>query len=214
MLVCLLIVAGGSLPAQDFIIKSGVNLSNLAGFRGDEYTTLIKTDPHIHFHIETTLVFPITERYSMQGGLKYSGRGHSFEYFRSGEFFGEDHSVNTQMHYLDIPLSLKASFQKGNCELYVFAGGYLGAGLHGTDYRAIETPNGTVEKSESKVFGDDAYFNRWDYGAVGGAGANFGPLILEFSYSLGLADIANDDNDDLSTKNRLLSLSLGYRFME
>lgn len=202
---------GLPLSAQHFMIKGGVNLSNLSEFRNTPNTPLVMTDQQINFHVETSVEFQFTERYSAQGGLKYSGRGHSFEYLHIGEFFWNDESVTSRMHYLDIPLALKASFQGGTCETYLFAGGYLGIGLHGKDYRTTVTRNGIVEKSEVNAFDADGPFKRLDYGAIGGAGMYFGPVFLEFSYSMGLTDIGRETYLDKNTYNRLLSISLGYR---
>jgi len=215
VMMCLFVLmvtsAGLPLSAQHFMIKGGLNFSNLSEFRNTPNTPLAMTAPQVNFHVETAVEFQFTKRYSAQGGLKYSGRGHSFEYLHIGEFFWNKVSVTSLMHYLDIPFMLKASFQGGTCETYLFAGGYLGIGLHGKDHRTTVKRNGTVEKSEVNAFDADGPFKRLDYGAIGGAGMYFGPVFLELSYSVGLTNIGHGTYLDQNTYNRLLSLSLGYR---
>ncbi len=201
---------GASPSAQTFSIKAGINRANLSEFRGDQYSILIKTDPEMSFHLKTALELPLSKTYSIESGLSYSGRSHSYEYLNTG-FFWNDESVTSRMHYLDIPLKLKASFHKGTCEAYLFAGAYLGIGLHGRETRTTDFSGGGEETSQTPVFGDEGFFHRLDYGALAGGGVYFGPVFLELSYSLGLANVFAGSYSQERVQNRWISLSLGYR---
>ncbi len=207
----LLCLGGASLFAQTFSIKVGVNRANLSDFRGDQFSSLIKTDPGRSFHLETSMELPLTNTYSVEGGLRYSGRGHQYKYIFSREFFSREESVSFQSYYLDLPLRVKFTFQKGTCKAYLFAGAYLGIGLHGKEMRTTIFSSGMKEENQTHVFGEEGLFHRLDHGALAGGGVYFGPVFLELSYSLGMANVYAGSYSPESVKNRWISLSLGYR---
>jgi hypothetical protein len=208
----LLCLGGVSLFAQAFSVKAGINRANLSDFRGDQYSSLIKTDPEISFHLATALELLLTQTYSVEGGLSYSGRAHSYNYPYSGDLSSQRESVSSRFYYLDIPIRLKSTYYQGSCEAYFFAGGYLGFGLHGKEDRTSVFSNGMEEKSQTPVFVKEGLFQRLDYGALAGGGVYFGPVFLELSYSLGLANVYAGEYSHDSVKNRWISLSVGYRF--
>jgi len=208
ILLCLWVA---SLFAQNFSIKAGINRTNLSDFRGDQYSSLIKTDAEISFHLATAMEFPLTKTYSVEGGLGYSARAHNYNYPYSGDLSSQRESVSSRFYYLDIPLRLKSTYYQGSCEAYFFAGGYLGIGLHGKEDRTSVFSNGKEVKSQTPVFGEEGLFQRLDYGALAGGGVYFGSVFLELSYNLGLANVYAGRFSPESVRNRWASLSLGYR---
>ena len=69
----------------------------------------------------------------------------------------------------------------------------------------------TLAEVDEFDIGDD--IESFDLGLVGGIGAEFGNLNLEARCTHGLMSIAkNADDDDEQTKNRVFSVTVGYRF--
>ena len=202
---------GASISAQTFSIKAGINRANLSNFRGDQYSNLLKTSPELSFHIEAAIELPLRKNYSVEGGLRYIGRGHSFEYLNTGGSFWNDEYVIARMYSLDIPLTFKVTFERGICRTYLFAGPYMGIGLHGKEDRTSVFSNGMEVKSQTPVFGEEGLFQRLDYGALAGGGVYFGSVFLELSYNLGLANVYAGRFSPESVRNRWISLSLGYQ---
>ena len=66
----------------------------------------------------------------------------------------------------------------------------------------IEIYFGTETSDDAKAF---------DYGLTAGAGVEFKGVQLGVTYSFGLANISKVKQDDYSTKNRVLGISLGYK---
>ena len=51
-----------------------------------------------------------------------------------------------------------------------------------------------------------------DFGLAFGGGVEFGSIILDGRYSFSLSDIDADAADDASGKNRVVSVTVGFRF--
>ena len=62
-----------------------------------------------------------------------------------------------------------------------------------------------------KIFGDsDGQYKPFDAGLGLGVGAEFGPVLLDLGWDMGLVNISNRDNGDV--KNQNAYLSVGYKF--
>ncbi len=210
----LLLFVGSSLSAQSFAVKGGLNLTKISYSDGGQIFegSRMVTDPDIRttFHLGATVDFPIGNVLSFQTGLIYQNR--DFVIGSSGENGGVDFEALFKVAYVDLPITLKADFELGELGAYVYGGGYVGAGLSG-DGESTTTIAGITETDTGDIeFGEDGDLNRLDYGALIGAGVEFNSIFVEVSYGLGLANIFPDPVNDESGKNRLLSLSLGYRF--
>lgn len=215
-LAFLLVSIGSTLSAQSLAVKGGLNLANTnisddSGLFEDDF---FDTDNRTTFHLGLMADFPLGNILSFQTGLIYQNRGNKTE--TSFTFLGETFSTKniTRLTYVDIPLTLKANFELGDLNAYVYGGGYLGVALSGEAEEEYIEDGETVTETIDIEFGDDGDFNRLDYGALVGAGIEMNSIFVELSYSLGLANISTIDRDDFSINNRLLSLSLGYRFIK
>jgi hypothetical protein len=210
-LAFLLVFIGSSLSAQGLAVKGGLNLANVS-FSSDGGEDL-DTDSRTTFNLGLLADFPLGNVLSFRTGLVYQNRGFKSE--MPIEFFGEtlNTEINQKVSYLDIPLTIKGNFEMGNLGLYVFGGGYVGLGLSG-EVETTTSAGGMSETETVDIEFEEGGLKRLDYGALIGLGVDINYIFVEVSYGLGLADIADDNNDDVSTKNRLLSLSVGYRFTE
>ncbi len=144
-----------SLSAQSIAIKGGLNFSKISYSAPSnspiEDEGYLSTNYRTGFNLGITTSFPISGLLSFETGLIYQERGYINKF--SQEELGEPYSyeINAQLIYLDIPFSLKASFDLGEFEAYVFGGGYagIGAGGSGESTSVImgmsETQSGDVE---------------------------------------------------------------------
>lgn len=200
--------------AQTFGIKAGLNLANvLAEDDEDSYSDDFEMNPG--FHAGATAEFPIAGILSFETGLLLSTKG--FRLSEEEDLFGETFKTVYKMNllYLDIPLTAKASFDLGGAKIYGAFGPYIGAGLSGKTKSEV-TYMGETEKEEEDIeWGNDAEnddLKRLDFGLSMGAGIEIKAVQIGFSYGLGLANISAETEDGLKINNRVLGISLGYKF--
>jgi opacity protein-like surface antigen len=192
--------------AQTFGLKGGLNLANMLIKNDDKtYSDDFKTKPG--FHLGVTAEFPATEMFSFETGLLLSTKG-----FKTSS---EDFEEKVSLLYLDIPLTGKASFDVEGVKVYGVFGPYIGMGLFGI-YKTEDTYEGETEtESESIVWGSEkgeSDFKRFDMGLTMGAGVEINVIQIGLTYNLGLANISPYSDKGYKRNNRVLALSIGYKF--
>lgn len=120
------------------------------------------------------------------------------------DFAVEDIKLVFRLNYLEIPVLVKYVFSGGSLRPYIYAGPYAGFKLS-SKYR-IEVAEESVEEDV------DAELKGVDFGLAAGAGLALemgsGELSVELRYTLGLSAIEKGTE----SKNKVLSLMLGYGF--
>ena len=78
----------------------------------------------------------------------------------------------------------------------------------------VKGSDGSNTASEDIHFGSGVdEFKKIDAGLNGIAGFEFkNGLLLGINYDLGLTDIGNDGTSEVSTKNRVFGISIGFKF--
>ncbi|MGC1631173.1 MAG: porin family protein, partial [Gelidibacter sp.] len=148
------IISATSIYAQSdnsttqFGVKGGVNLSNITG---DDVGDL---DSRTSFHLGLFLEIPISERFSFQPEVLYSGQG-----------FNLNDKAEYKLDYIQVPLMAKVYIVKG---LYAEAGPQFGFKVkEEVDYES-GAGGGTVE-----VDPDDSVIKNFDTNLALGAGYKF-----------------------------------------
>ena len=159
-----------------FGAKGGLNFASISG----DNTKDIKTVTSFNFGVLSEI--PISEKFSFQPELMYSGQGFSFN----------DDTI--ALSYLNIPLMGKYYLTKG---LSVEAGPQIG-------FLFSAKNDKTDIKDSFNTFDFGANFG---LGYKLDNGLNFG-----VRYNLGLTDINNLDNYSGKNKNGVLQVSVGYFF--
>ncbi|MBT8220056.1 MAG: PorT family protein [Bacteroidia bacterium] len=117
--------------------------------------------------------------------------------------------------YLDIPLTVRASFDIRGAKIYSVFGPYVGMGLSGK-IKTESSYMGETEKDQEDInWGnneDDGDLKRLDFGLTIGTGVEINAIQIGISYSLGLANISNFADDGTKISNRVLAISAGYNF--
>lgn len=192
--------------AQIFGVKAGLNLSKMMIKGGNE----IYSDNNgmkSGFHIGGTVEFPISEVFSLESGLQLSTKG-----FKSnGSILSVEYNEKWNLYYLDIPLTGKAFFDvTDDIKMFGIFGPYLGIGLSG------KTEVTVLSKTENRDVkwgsGEDKDFKRLDSGLIFGAGVEFNSIQVELAYNLGLANIVAYRTGNSEAKNRVLEISIAYKF--
>lgn len=200
--------------AQTFGIKAGLNLSNMLMKDNDQtYSDDFKMNPGFHFG--ATAEIPIVEMLSFETGLLISTKGFKTSGESSESGFTYEYKTKMNLIYLDIPLTAKATFDLGGAKIYGAFGPYLGMGLTGKT-KTEATVNGSSDtNSEDVSWGSDAEnddLKRLDFGVSVGAGIEISSIQVGLSYELGLANISPYTDGGAKIGNRVLGLSVGYKF--
>jgi hypothetical protein len=159
-----------------FGVKGGLNFANISG----DNTKDIDLVTSFNFGVVSEI--PISEKFSFQPELMYSGQGYSFN----------DNTV--ALSYLNIPLMGKYYVTKG---LSVEAGPQIGFLLGAKNEK-------TDVKDSFNTFDFGVNFG---LGYKLDNGLNFGAR-----YNLGLTDINNVEGSSIKNKNGVFQLSVGYFF--
>jgi len=190
------VAQSSSLAGIQFGIRGGGNTSKLTGADLQDLEKNVKTKVGlvggIFFAINIGKVITIQPEilYTMKGSQLEDPFG---EY--SGKLFGD---------YLEIPLLLKLSLPTPGIQPAIFAGPSIGFKL----------------KEKLQINGEDvpleeALLEKNDYGAVFGAGLDFGRhFMIDVRYSLGLKKVltAIEGGEQLDIKNGVWSATIGIAF--
>jgi hypothetical protein len=159
-----------------FGAKGGLNFASISG----DNTKGIDAVTSFNFGVLSEI--PISDKFSFQPELMYSGQGYSFN----------DNTI--ALSYLNIPLMGKYYLTKG---LSIEAGPQIGFLLSAKNEK-------TDVKDSFNTFDFGVNFG---LGYKLDNGLNFG-----VRYNLGLTDINNLDNSSIENKNGVFQISVGYFF--
>ncbi len=201
-----LTLAGSALHADAQTISAGVyGGANIARAATDaDATEESRTGLVVGAAFEVSLISPLTFRAEAQ----YVQKGGKLEYTSttSTPTVTTDYTLN----YLDIPINLKLDLGSDEMPLYLFAGTTVGTLL-------TAVANETVENEPGHEHDIKSQFNSVDLSLDlgGGIGYQIIPhidLIADLRYSMGLTDIAKEENQLLSAdswKTRNIKIVVG-----
>ena len=201
MLVVAMLAMVTALSAQAQLgVKGGLNMSN---FYGDD---LDDQNMKLGFHVGLTADFEIAYNSAIQTGLILHTKGAKYS-ASEGEISGD---VTVNPMYIQLPLHYAYKLDVSPGTRVVFhAGPYAAYGVGGKTKVSGSLGDASAEV-EGDVFGDDGFMKRFDAGLGLGVGAEFGQILLDLGWDMGLVNIADSDNGDF--KNQNAYLSVGFRF--
>ncbi len=196
--------------AQSFGLKAGLNFSNMLNKNDDvTYSDDYKMNPGFHFG--ATVDVPLINFLSFESGLFCTTKGMKYEL----EVMEANITATTNLFYLDVPLTLKASYGLGGIKVFGNVGPYFDFGLSGKIKATAEYQGEkTTEKEDVKWGNDEEEDNlkRLDMGLTFGGGVEINSIMIGISYDLGLSNISPSQDNGTKIKNRVLKFSVGYRF--
>jgi len=203
LLIAIIFSLSNNMWAQKFGVKAGLNLANML-IKDDQSES--NTKMKIGFHIGGVGEMSINEMISLEAGLLLSTKGYK----------AEESGVKTtcNLMYIDIPIDAKAKFDVGGLKVFGFAGPYFGMGLSGKTKTEGDVM-GVSMNSEDDIkwgSGDDAMLKRLDFGLTVGAGVQIDAIEVSLAYNLGLANISATTDGGSKVKNKVIGLSVAYKF--
>ena len=211
IIMVFMVLVGYNLIGQTFGVKGGFNLSNMMNKDNDfKYSEEYKAKPG--FNVGVTLDMPITDPIVFQTGIILDTKGYKRNYTDNNIKY----EINLSPYYIDIPLHIKYTLELNNIKPYLSAGPYLGVGVSGKVTQKTIIAGISSTDSEAINWGNDdnANLKQFDGGIDFGAGLEFGNIYVGAEYSLGLANICVQPDNGQKINNRLLSISIGYRFVK
>ena len=176
-----------------FNVKGGLNMSNVYG---DVEDTKMKTG----FHIGVGADYNFAPNMAIQTGLLFSGKG------AKADIGNIDYTASANYLQLPVHYAYKIDASPGT-KVVLHAGPYFAYGIGGE----VKGKDNGVSVSIDTFDGDIGLLNRFDAGLGLGVGAEFGPILLDLGWDMGLINVARDSGDD-KVKNQNAYLSVGYRF--
>jgi hypothetical protein len=177
---------------------SGTKLSSDILPNIDTFNDLSK--PISGFFVGVNYEIPLSSVFFLEPGLNFSSKGYLTDY-ANDPIDPLYNKSTTTLYYLDVPVLLKAKMKVGKANLFAGVGPYFSYGLF-ADYKI------DGEKYDRDF--SDSGRQRFDSGLIFTAGVEVGNFEVGASYQLGLVNI--DKADIMKRKNRVASLSVGYRF--
>lgn len=169
-------------------VKGGVNFANV---------TFEKTDAAKAKWLPVAGVFvtlPPTLGISLQPEVLYSQKGASLG---AGQ-------ASVILDYLEVPVLARRSMTVFGHRLYFAGGPSIALRLRARTRVVFDDVTEEIDTS------DDV--SRFDVGVAAGGGVEFGSLVFDARYTFGLTDIDKDKAADAKSRNRVLSLTGGWRF--
>lgn len=197
MLVLAVLAVATVVSAQVSLgVKGGLNMSN---FYGDE---LDNENVKIGFNVGLLADYEFSYNSAIQTGLFFTTKG--FKYDSQALDYTEN------LMYLQLPVHYAYKLDVSPGTRVVFhAGPYVAYGVGGS--RKAKVGNLSGEWDVDKIFGDGArQYKPFDAGLGLGVGAEFGPILVDLGWDMGLVNISNTENGNI--KNQNAYLSVGYKF--
>lgn len=180
------------LKAQNIGATIGYNMANVSDVNVENQS--FKYNLTLGFFTE----FMLSDKIGLQPEIVFSGQGFKFTEDDGAGVFDER---KQKISYMNVPVLLNYYLADN---FYVQAGPYFGI-LTNAKIKIDGLLGGLVGVGNNK---DD--FNNTDFGAAIGLGIKSGKFDVGLRYQQGISNI----QPDFSIKNRVVNISLGYRFFE
>lgn len=200
LMVAMLAIVTAASAQTSLGVKGGVNMSN---FYGDD---LNDNNVKIGFHIGLAADHEFMYNHAIQTGLFFTTKGAKYD----GSFGSVSGEVSLNPMYLQLPVhyAYKIDVSPGT-RVVLHAGPYLAYGIGGKSKVKVSSSGGSAETDGIDIFGDNG-FKRFDAGLGLGVGAEFGPVLVDLGWDMGLVNISGVS--DGNVKNQNAYLSVGYKF--
>ncbi|WP_417874952.1 porin family protein [Xanthomarina gelatinilytica] len=182
-------------------VKGGVNSTKITGDDIDDVKS------RTSFNVGLLAEIPITERFSLQPEVMYSGQGFDVKEIDQDNIFDTNENIEYQLDYIQVPVLLKAYLVKG---LSIEAGPQFGFKIHEELDFQPNNDGGDIEINE-----DDSYVKDFDTGLVLGTAYKFdNGFFVNGRYNMGLTNIFEDNTifENVDAKNAVWQFGIGFMF--
>jgi hypothetical protein len=193
-----LLIIPASAFAQQIGVKAGVNFASLTPEEEDEEPLISRrVGPVAGVWVRAVR----SARFSLQAEGLFSEKGVRFD----ARALGYDGDADVRIRYIEVPLLARADFGVPDAMMRAFVvGGAAPA------FRLSARDKGSFQGEEQSHDSTDQ-IKPLDLGLVGGLGVEFGPALIEARYTHGITHINEDANGEDRIKNRVFSVTVGFR---
>ena len=191
-------LAAFTLYAQDINwgAKAGLNFASMTGDDADGY------DGRTSFHLGVTAEIEVSDVFSIQPELLFSGQGFTDSY--SDPDFGDDTDITGRVNYLNLPVMAKYYISDS---FSLEAGPQIGFLMSAE----VEEEGQIAFAPYSEEADIKDVLKSTDFALNLGAGYKLDSgLNFSLRYSIGMTDVPDGDSDGF--KHSVLQLSVGYNF--
>lgn len=181
-------------------VKGGINMSN---FYGDELDT---KNVKVGFNIGLLADYEFTYNSAIQTGLFFTSKGSKYT-TSLGSISGE---ISSNPMYLQLPIHYAYKLDVTPGTRIVFHGGPYAAFGVGGKWKVSGSYRDNTAAKDGSLFGSNALLKRFDAGLGLGVGAEFGVILVDLGWDMGLVNISESNKGDL--KNQNAYVSVGYKF--
>lgn len=209
-------------PESSGWLKAGLNIANITTTSNGD---IDDANALASFHVGFMGDLPIGKFFAIQPGLLFTGKGAKVQSGQPSDV--SYYKATTNPLYIELPVNAVIKLPlEGNSSLFAGAGGYVAMGVAGKRKIDGKFLNASFHSKENIEFSDDdpstadyeegsglGIMKRFDYGVNFLGGFQFEKVMLSLNYGMGLAKLQSGttSSDDKKNKNRVLSLSIGFR---
>jgi hypothetical protein len=197
---CLIVLclAAGSAAAQGLQpgVKGGVNLANVSNVSGEGGDGSPGFDARVGLVAGVFATWRPISWLELQPEVLVTSKGAALA--------DEGIDARLVLDYLEVPLLARVSRRVSGATVYAAAGPTVAWLLRAKTRIAFD---GSTEEIDMK---EDV--EPFDIGVAMGGGVEIGAFVIDGRYTLGLSDIDADRGDAITIRNRVISLTAGFRF--
>ncbi len=208
-----------------FGIKAGPNFSSVS-ISQDGAPGTYNTQTLVNFSAGAFADIGITEGFSIQPGIYYSGKGFKLTQAETGTSLGNmqytsSFNAKASIAYVEVPVNFLFNAHTSSGTFFVgggpFAAVAVSAKQKGSATTRIVSGLNTITETENfddKIeIGSDGGIKRTDFGATGLVGFRLNNgLSISANYDLGLVNTSGADSSEGKMKTRSYGVSLGFSF--
>jgi hypothetical protein len=174
-------------------VKGGVNLATQRNSGGNDDGPGLESRVGLVAGMFATM--PLVSKLELQPEALFSSKGARVDL--------DGIKASLVADYLEVPVLARFS-RRGGFNYYL-AGGPAVAFL-------LRAHSRTEFAGSTEEIDITEQVNRVDFGVAMGGGVEFGSIVIDGRYTLGLQDIDKDKSDAVKTTNRAISLTVGFKF--
>ena len=198
-----------------FGVKGGLNFANIELESNDFEDFSFSPSSRTSFHIGGFAEIGLGSTFVFQPALLLSGKGYKLDYSATEGGYSTSIDQTLSLYYLELPLNFVAKLDAGKGKFLIGAGPYAAYAIEGKSKGRLNFDGpGAQEDASTPLNADIKFGNNEDEIKPSDFGINFlagyelkSGLLFNVGYGLGLSDLSND-----SEKNKVLSLSIGFKF--
>ena len=190
-------------PSQDvqFGVKGGVNFATITG---DDFNDL---DSRTSFNAGFVAEIPVTNRFSIQPEVFYSGQGFDIREIDQDNVFDNDQNIEYQLDYIQVPVLAKLYLVDG---LSIEVGPQFGFKVN----EEIDTkPNS--DGGDTTISSENSAVKDFETSIAGGVSYKFASgFFISGRYTYGLTNLFDDDSllKNVDAKNAVAQIGVGFMF--